>query len=89
MVYHDDLPDNYSLSRRRLHGLLKQLQLNPEVLREYDSIICEQLERGIIEKVKDPEVEPEVTHYLPHHAVIHHDKETAKARVVFEWHLPK
>ena len=39
--YHDDLPDNYSLSRRRLHGLLKRLQQNPEVLREYDSIIRE------------------------------------------------
>ena len=78
--YHDDLPDNYSLSRRRLHGLLKRLQQNPEVLREYDSIICEQLERGIVEEVKDPEV----THYLPHHAMIRQDKETTKVRVVYD-----
>ena len=78
--YHDDLPDNYSLSRRRLHGLLKRLQQNPEVLREYDSIIREQLERGIVEEVKDPEV----THYLPHHAVIRQDKETTKVRVIYD-----
>ena len=82
--YHDDLPDNYSLSRRRLHSLLKRLQQNPEVLQEYDSIIREQLERGIVEEVKDPEVAPEVIHYLPHHAVTRQDKETTKVRVVYD-----
>ena len=82
--YHDDLQDNYSLSRRRLHRLLKRLQQNPEILREYDSIIREQLERGIVEEVKDPEVAPEVTHYLLHHAVICQDKETTKVRVVYD-----
>ena len=68
--HHDDLPDNYNLSRRRLHELLKRLQQNPEVLREYDSIICEQLEKGNIEEVGDSEVASDVIHYLPHHAVI-------------------
>ena len=82
--YHDDLPDNYDLSRRRLHGLLKRLQQNPEVLREYNSIICEQLEKGIVEVVRDSEVTPDVTHYLPHHAVTRHDKETTKVRVVYD-----
>jgi len=31
------------------------------------SIICEQLETGLVEELNDPEVAPEVTHYLPHH----------------------
>ena len=82
--YHDDLPDNYSLSRRRLHSLLKRLQQNPELLQEYDSIIREQLERGIVEEVKDSEMAPEVIHYLPHHAVTRQDKETTKVRVVYD-----
>ena len=30
--HHDNLPDNYNLSQRRLYGLLKRLQQNPEVL---------------------------------------------------------
>ena len=81
---HDNLPDNYNLSRRRLHCLLKRLQQNPEVLREYNSIICDQLERGIIEEVGDSEVTSNVIHYLPHHAVIRHDKETTKVRVVYD-----
>ena len=38
--YHEDLPDNYHLSRRRLRGLLKRLQQSPE---EYDSIIHDQV----------------------------------------------
>ena len=37
---------------------LKRLQQNPEVLQEYHSIIREQLERDIVEEVKDPEVAP-------------------------------
>ena len=82
--YHNDLPDNYSLSQRRLHSLLKRLQQNPEVLQEYDLIIREQLERGIVEEVKDPEVAPEMIHYLPHHAVTRQDKETTKVRVVYD-----
>jgi hypothetical protein len=82
--HQDSLPDNYDLSRRRLYGLLKRLQQNPEVLREYDSIICDQLERGIIEEVGDSEVTSNVIHYLPHHAVIRQDKETTKVRVVYD-----
>ena len=30
--HHDNLPYNFDLSLRRLHGLLKQLQQNPEIL---------------------------------------------------------
>ena len=81
---HDNLPDNYNLSRRRLHCLLKRLQQNPEVLREYNSIICDQRERGIVEEVGDSEVTSNVIHYLPHHAAIRHDKETTKVRVVYD-----
>ena len=54
------------------------------MLQEYDSIIHEQLKRGIVEEVKDPEVTPEVIHYLPHHAVTRQDKETTKVRVVYD-----
>lgn len=46
----------FQIISRRLHGLLKRLQQNPEILREYDAIIRNQLERGIVEEVGDSEV---------------------------------
>jgi len=81
---HNVLPDNYELSRRRLHSLLKRLRQSPEVLKEYDSIICDQIKKGIVEEVGGSEVAPGTTHYLPHHAVIRSDKETTKVRIVYD-----
>ena len=82
--YHDPLPDNYDLSRKRLYGLLRILKQNPDILREYDTIIHDQLERGIVEVVEDPDNTPKMIHYLPHHAVIRRDKKTTKVRVVYD-----
>ena len=36
---HDPLPDNRSLSQRRLLSLLKRLKIKPEQLEEYDRVI--------------------------------------------------
>ncbi|KAL5514973.1 hypothetical protein EMCRGX_G000071 [Ephydatia muelleri] len=50
---HPDLPENYQLCQRRLWNLVKRLQQEPSVLKEYDGIIKEQLNKGIIEVVTD------------------------------------
>ena len=70
---------------KRLTNLLKRLRQDPEVLREYDSVIREQLSKGIVEIVKKPE-EGYVgkIYYIPHHAVIRRDKATIKLRVVYD-----
>ena len=81
---HDPLPDNYNLSRRRLYGLVRRLKQTPVILREYDAILHEQLDKGIIERVEDSDETPGMIHYLPHHAVIRQDKETTKVRVVYD-----
>ena len=82
---HPILPDNYELSIRRLCNLLKRLNQDPEVLKEYDSVIKEQLKNGIVEVVGKPsDGEVGKTHYLPHHAVIRRDKATTKLRVVHD-----
>ncbi|XP_044170405.1 uncharacterized protein LOC122954427 [Acropora millepora] len=47
--HHKLLPDNYENSVARLSSQLKQLRRDPEVLREYNSIIEDQLRSGIIE----------------------------------------
>ena len=64
---HDPLPSNYENSFSRMKGQIKRLKRAPEVLKEYDSIIKEQLSLGVIEKVTELEGACEV-HYLPHQA---------------------
>ena len=82
---HPPLPNNYELSQRRLSSLLNRLRKEPEVLREYDSVIRDQIQRGIVEVV-DKETSPESNrvHYIPHHAVIRRDKSTTKLRIVYD-----
>lgn len=82
---HPPLPDNYELSKRRLNSLLSRLRKEPDVLKEYDSVIRDQIDRGIVEVV-DKETRPESNriHYIPHHAVIRRDKSTTRLRVVYD-----
>ena len=80
----DPLADNFALSRRRLYGLIWRLKREPTVLHEYDAIIHDQVNRGIVEAVQDADDNSVEVHYLPHHAVIHRDKMTIKLRVVYD-----
>ncbi|XP_053388874.1 uncharacterized protein LOC128551938 [Mercenaria mercenaria] len=66
-----DLPEN--------RGLAKQ----PELLKRYDDVIKDQLEKGIIEKV-DRELSDGLRHYIPHHVVIKPEKSTTKMRIVYD-----
>ena len=82
---HDLLPDNYESSKDRLISLLRRLQKNPKLLKEYDEVIRNQEEEGIIEKIpEDVIVKPGRIHYLPHHPIIRNDRETTKLRVVHD-----
>ena len=82
--HHPLLPDNFTLAQRRLQGLNSRLQGNPNLLEEYDSIIKDQEEKGIIERVTSSEdIEVGKTHYLSHHPVIRQDKDTTKVRIVY------
>ena len=57
----------------------------PDVLMEYDAIIQQQIERTIVLPVSTDDLGTlgEV-HYLPHHAVVKQDRETTKARIVYD-----
>ena len=79
------LPDNYQLSLKRLNSMLSRLRKQPELLKEYDEIVRDQTEKGILEDV-DPNAPTVVskTYYLPHHPVIRDDKDTTRVRIVFD-----
>lgn len=52
---------------------------------EYDAVIGEQIENGIVERVSELETgKVGRVHYLPHHAVIRRHKETTKLRIVYD-----
>ena len=79
---HPDLPSNYRNSVRRLKGQLGRLRKEPEILGEYDRIIKEQYNEGIVEKVGTLD-KAEQIHFLPHHAVVRKEAKTTKVRVVY------
>ncbi|XP_046841149.1 uncharacterized protein LOC124435254 [Xenia sp. Carnegie-2017] len=80
---HEHLPSNYSNSLARMKGQIKRLSSEPSLLKEYDKIIKEQLETGVIERVDESEHGINV-HYLPHQAVIRKEAKTTKLRIVYD-----
>ena len=82
---HLPLPNNYDLALRRLNGLLKRLRQNPELLHQYDAVILDQVNKGVVEAVPEPKDKGlSQIHYLPHHTVLREDKTTTKLRVVYD-----
>ena len=76
--------DGYDMCHNRLNSLHRRLRTDPVLLSEYDKIIREQLQTGIIERVPDTTDDENRVNYLPHHPVIRRDKDTTKIRVVYD-----
>ena len=84
---HPTIPDNYLLARNRLSSSLKRLRSKPELLQQYDNVIKEQLNCGVIElvdKSKEEQVHPGTVHYIPHKEVVKEDRTTTKLRIVYD-----
>ena len=84
---------DYNHCYNRLKSLQYKLKKQPELLKEYNNTIQEQLEKEVVEEVPPEEigsiedrtmVTAKPVHYLPHHAVIRKDKDTTKLRVVYD-----
>ncbi|XP_068738177.1 uncharacterized protein [Montipora capricornis] len=68
---HDLLPDNFALCKSRLVSLLRRLSVKPDVSRQYNDVILDQLKQGIIECVDQGTTNGVgKVHYIPHHEVI-------------------
>ena len=84
---HPTIPDNYLLVRNRLSYSLNRLRSKPELLQQYDNVIKEQLNCGVVELI-DRSAEEKVrlgtVHYIPHKEVVKEDRATTKLRVVYD-----
>ena len=84
---HPVIPDNYLLTRNRLTSSLKRLKSKPEILQQYDTVIREQLNSGVVEMIDKSHEEqclPGIVHYIPHKEVVKEDRATTKLRVVYD-----
>ena len=75
------LPTNKRGSRRRLKNLTTKLQRDG-LTNEYDAIIREQKECGVVETADGPA--RGVEFYIPHKAMIRESAETTKLRIVYD-----
>lgn len=79
------LPTKYELCLKRLRSLVKRLRENPILFGQYNQVIRDQVDQGIVEVVPQPEeLDGDQVHYLPHHAEIKHSSTTTKVRVVYD-----
>ena len=66
-------------------GLVKRLRQAPDILKEYNAVIQDQLSRGIVENVEPLyPMEAKQIHYIPHQPVIRSEKSTSKLRIVYD-----
>ena len=66
-----------------MKGQVRKFRKEPEVLEEYDSVIKEQLDSGVIERVMELE-RSQKAYYIPYLAVIRREASTTKLRVVYD-----
>ncbi|XP_065060233.1 uncharacterized protein LOC135687567 [Rhopilema esculentum] len=84
---HPVIADNYQVARKRLESLLKRLNSKPDVLHQYNEVISEQLNSGVVEKVEDTELcsaPVGSVYYNPHREVVREERQTTKLRVVYD-----
>ena len=65
---------------------MRRLRQRPEILREYNEIINQQLQSGVIEVVNDPyeKVRPGSIHYIPYKEILRCDKSTTRLHIVYD-----
>ena len=78
---HRPLPNNKSGSLRRLENLANWLERS-DLFDQYDKVIKDQLEQGIVERAN--EVPEGREFYIPHKPVVRDSAESTKLRIVYD-----
>ena len=73
-IYKHDLPTIFILSKRQLNGLLNSLnKKEPGLFKKYNEQILEQINLGLIEKVRNLNIHEGILRYIPHCPVFKND----------------
>ena len=76
--------NNHPMAMKRLQNTEKRLLKNPDVMKAYDEVIDQYLDKGYIRKVPVSEKQPDSKWYLPHFAILKPNRATTKIRIVFD-----
>ena len=77
------LPTNYGLALGRLQSLAKRLSSDHDLLLQYNSVIQQQLQDGVVEPCTS-NMDGVLHHYLPHQPLVKPGRVTTKVRVVYD-----
>ena len=83
-VGHPTLSTNEKGSLARLSTLLKKLKRQPDLYQDYNAVIKDYLNQGIVERVSCNAMPHGKVFYIPHKAVVREQAESTKLRVVFD-----
>lgn len=80
----EKLTDNLESATRRLRSQTNRLQKNEQLIKEYDACIRDYVAKGYAEPVEESNPPKGPVYYMPHQAVVRHESQTTKMRVVFD-----
>jgi hypothetical protein len=78
------LPDNRQSATRRLVSTERRLLKEPALAAAYQAVLDDHQEKGYVRRLETKEEIAEPQWFLPHFAVVRHDKDTTKTRIVFD-----
>ncbi|GFW02568.1 DUF1758 domain-containing protein [Trichonephila clavipes] len=80
----ESLDNNYGIAYERFSKLCHNFQNDQSLYTEYKNVVDSYVEQNIVERVSNTNVVDGVEFYLPHRAVIRHDRSSSKLRIVFD-----
>ncbi|GFT74752.1 integrase catalytic domain-containing protein [Nephila pilipes] len=80
----ESLDNNYEIAHERFSKLCHKFKSDQSLYTEYKNVIDSYVEQNIVERVPNSNVVGGAEFYLPHRAVIRHDRVSSKLRIVFD-----
>ncbi|GFT90436.1 integrase catalytic domain-containing protein [Nephila pilipes] len=80
----ESLDNNYEIAHERFSKLCHKFKNDQSLYTEYKNVIDSYVEQNIVERVPNSNVVGGAEFYLPHRAVIRHDRVSSKLRIVFD-----
>ncbi|GFX06701.1 integrase catalytic domain-containing protein [Trichonephila clavipes] len=80
----ESLDNNYEIAYERFSKLSHKFQNDLSLYTEYKNVVDSYVEQNIVERVPNTNVVDGAEFYLPHRAVIRHDRSSKKLRMVID-----